>query len=123
MIGVMVWWGAKMRAWSMQLANERIGKKEQEGQEMADYWAFLERVRGGLITYYYRKKKKTQKHVWNRESEGEKGSGRPTTGIGVDDHLEGAEKERDKNSGRGRGGREGERPVYDRGWIGIYMAF
>ncbi|CAN0025881.1 unnamed protein product [Pylaiella littoralis] len=35
---------AQMRAWSTQLANERLGKKEQEEQEMADYWAFLERV-------------------------------------------------------------------------------
>lgn len=34
-----------MRAWSTQLANERLGRKELEDREMADYWAYLERVR------------------------------------------------------------------------------
>ncbi|CAM9724661.1 unnamed protein product, partial [Scytosiphon promiscuus] len=35
---------AQMRAWSMQLASERIARKEVEENEMADYWAYLEKV-------------------------------------------------------------------------------
>lgn len=36
--------GIQMRAWSMQLASERNARKEVEDSEMADYWAYLERV-------------------------------------------------------------------------------
>lgn len=35
----------KMRAWSTQLANERLERQKLADQEMADYWAYLERVR------------------------------------------------------------------------------
>lgn len=33
-----------MRAWSTQLASERVARKEIEENEMAAYWAYLERV-------------------------------------------------------------------------------
>lgn len=39
-----VW--SKMRAWTTQLSSERLGRQEQADQEMADYWAYLQRVRG-----------------------------------------------------------------------------
>ncbi|CAM9875541.1 unnamed protein product [Ectocarpus sp. 6 AP-2014] len=35
---------AQMRAWSTQLANERLEREKLADQEMADYWAYLERV-------------------------------------------------------------------------------
>ncbi|CAM9644672.1 unnamed protein product [Ectocarpus fasciculatus] len=35
---------AQMRAWSTQLANERLERETLADQEMADYWAYLERV-------------------------------------------------------------------------------
>lgn len=35
----------KMRAWSTQLSNERLERELLADQEMADYWAYLERVR------------------------------------------------------------------------------
>lgn len=35
----------QMREWSTQLANERLERKELEDRDMADYWAYLERVK------------------------------------------------------------------------------